>query len=321
MIPKHLVIDALESIQKKAQKMQESSLKRMRWTTLPPSPITRDLHSNATLNEKEQCPTCHSVFANLENHKCGGGTCPHCHSQYTNLRPHLDRCAVLRCKTAPTREDIEAFLKKAQRTCDWCGTVHAMAKTSFREWRGETLCLDCFRPCTATVNATWKRVHQMFIDGAREGDEGRCHRCIKRVLSKDGETLAHFQYDHVNFWDKTESLCVMIGRGDAWPLIEQEAKKCVLLCGQCHSYVTAAEQVCGFIDLKRALNRANKQSEKKKSSNDDECSDDSIVENESCKESDTKKRGRKRKAIRDEVEPVYERRIEDAVTVIRDLLK
>ena len=70
--------------------------------------------------------------------------------------------------------------------------------------------------------------------------------------SRKGE---RFHYDHLNMFDKTDSICCMVDRGDDMEDIFSELDKCQILCLSCHHIVTSIEQKCGFTRIKTSLTR------------------------------------------------------------------
>ena len=56
-------------------------------------------------------------------------------------------------------------------------------------------------------------------------------------------------------FDKEDSIYSMVHDGTALDDIYREIDKCQLLCASCHAVVTKVETQCGFIGLKRKLNR------------------------------------------------------------------
>jgi len=65
-----------------------------------------------------------------------------------------------------------------------------------------------------------------------------------------------FNFDHVNMFDKGDSICAMVHRGDTYELILDEIVKCQIICKSCHAVVTKLEHVVGFPRIKNTTTRA-----------------------------------------------------------------
>jgi hypothetical protein len=70
------------------------------------------------------------------------------------------------------------------------------------------------------------------------------------------EVKKHF--DHMNMFDKVDSIGRMAASGRSRAIIESEMRKCQVLCVECHAVVTRYEIRCGFFKEKRKLNRLRK---------------------------------------------------------------
>ena len=69
-------------------------------------------------------------------------------------------------------------------------------------------------------------------------------------------TLANrFHYDHINMFDKSDSICKLVREGTNIEDIYKEIDKCQLLCVSCHSVVTKVELMCGFTRIKRQMTK------------------------------------------------------------------
>jgi hypothetical protein len=62
-------------------------------------------------------------------------------------------------------------------------------------------------------------------------------------------------FDHINMFNKSECVGIMIDKKYHFKDIIDEINKCQLLCIQCHKKVTAHEHKCGFIAKKRLFNK------------------------------------------------------------------
>lgn len=201
------------------------------------------------------CAMCRRAFqtlANFEKHKCPSGYCDGCGLFLLHLRVHT--CAVERFARPLTEECVREFVDSCSLRCEECRKLHFVKRTSFRVWRGRDECVDCYRRHQPEMDAMWVLIRRWQIERSLV-DCARCERALVRV-AEDGDAahatvLLNHQFDHVDFWDKNNSICTMVWRGEPWQSIEEELGKCQVLCHACHSIVTAAELVCGFHSLKK----------------------------------------------------------------------
>lgn len=60
-----------------------------------------------------------------------------------------------------------------------------------------------------------------------------------------------FHFDHINMFNKDDTVGLMICRGADYQTIIEEINKCQILCISCHTMVTAMEAKLGFLKAKR----------------------------------------------------------------------
>lgn len=204
--------------------------------------------------KKELCPDCNKEFISLTKHtECMAGNCKHCGLFLRNIINH--RCPIVKYHQELKPNDVLEFLNRNKCVCDQCHVCHPLSRNSFRQWKDENLCVDCFRKrdLHEHINDMWLCVRQWQM----KKKYTKCEMCHLKVLSLKNKTTpvvkAQYEFDHTNFWDKEHSISTMIKKGHEWSNIELELKKCRVLCLQCHSWVTAAEYLSGYIDLKRSI--------------------------------------------------------------------
>ena len=78
----------------------------------------------------------------------------------------------------------------------------------------------------------------------------QCCGCCKSPRKNRTE---RYHYDHLSMFDKSDSICSMIMRGDDIQLIYEEEAKCTLICIQCHDIITKIEHLYVFTRAKTAL--------------------------------------------------------------------
>jgi len=113
-----------------------------------------------------------------------------------------------------------------------------------RIWRGQEMCDTCWFTYAEERDATWTLVKQY-----------RPMICVicNAIQKNIGE---RFHYDHVNMFDKKDSICTMVNEGIPIEDIYAEIDKCQILCLSCHHIVTDIENKLGFTRIKQHLTRS-----------------------------------------------------------------
>lgn len=77
----------------------------------------------------------------------------------------------------------------------------------------------------------------------------------KNPCSFCGANDRRMHFDHINMFEKRDSISTMIYTGCSKEEIIAEINKCQLLCIQCHNKVTFMERKYGFMKQKRRFNK------------------------------------------------------------------
>ena len=93
------------------------------------------------------------------------------------------------------------------------------------------------------ISLLWKKL-QNYCDI-------KCCICYKEKKSK-GE---RFNYDHLNMFDKNDSICYMVNCGRCIDDIYMEIDLCHILCVPCHHIITEIENKMGFTRIKTNLTK------------------------------------------------------------------
>ena len=118
-------------------------------------------------------------------------------------------------------------------------------------WQDLEYCDEChYELYNELINQRWKYIREYSI----ENNKASCNICYKKATF-DNLIHSRFHYDHIDMFDKTDSICKMIRIGIAMDDIYQEINKCQLLCVSCHTVVTKVEILCGFNRVKRQINK------------------------------------------------------------------
>jgi len=106
---------------------------------------------------------------------------------------------------------VKALIESLRRECDEC---RSSVFYTPREWSGTHLCDECYQSHWSKRQRLWDQV-----------PTGPCVFCGKRY--------PQMQLDHLNMFDKGDSICSMISRGDPIEAILEEASKCQVRSFHC----------------------------------------------------------------------------------------
>lgn len=124
-----------------------------------------------------------------------------------------------------------------------CKCIYDININTNHIWKGNTLCDNCWAGYVEERNALWDNVHSY--------KKIQCTVC-SLVKTKEGE---RFHYDHINMFDKCNSICTMVNEGNMIDDIYKEIDKCQILCLSCHHIVTDIEHKLAFSRIKQILTR------------------------------------------------------------------
>ncbi len=162
-----------------------------------------------------------------------GVSLSNCKNKYTELCP-LDK--KLKDKLSKLTDDfVDILLEK--KTCEVCNNCQYKPLNT---WKGKKECNECYQHDNE-IKELWKQVNKFCI----ENKMTHCAFCNKEKTIKTS-----FNYDHLNMFDKLESVGTLVYNGNDIEIIINEVKKCQLLCVDCHSIVTKMEQKLGFTLIK-----------------------------------------------------------------------
>jgi hypothetical protein len=128
--------------------------------------------------------------------------------------------------------------------CEQCNENKCTIQTdSFRTWKDKKICDTCFSKTATEREEMWNLISNY--------KPIQCLFCNIKKENKD----ERFHYDHINMFDKEESICTMVLEGLPIEQIYHEIDKCQILCISCHSIVTHIERALGFTQQKSVLTR------------------------------------------------------------------
>jgi len=164
-----------------------------------------------------------------------------CKNRYRSL---VDAEKELTSKLNRVRcEEIMNFLFKHQHKCEECEKVFY---SSLKEWRGKMKCEKCYSEHNKEIEELWTRITEY----SEQTENNFCKFC---GLKRDEELTFH--YDHINMFNKGDSICQMVRRGDDFERIKNEIEKCQLVCESCHHLITIMENMYGFTRVKLKITK------------------------------------------------------------------
>ena len=128
--------------------------------------------------------------------------------------------------------------------CHHCNKViYNIHINSHRLWKGNIICDSCWSDYQEERDSLWKKIQAY--------KKIQCYICSSTKI-KEGE---RYHYDHINMFDKGNSICSMVNEGNSIAEIYIEIDKCQILCLSCHHVVTDIENNLGFTRIKQILTR------------------------------------------------------------------
>jgi len=123
-----------------------------------------------------------------------------------------------------------------------------------RQWENRQYCEECHITLyREEITARWLLVNQY----AQSTSKDKCNICETHAIYNK-EMGNRFHFDHLNMFEKADSICVMVQIGRSMLEIYQEMDQCQVLCVSCHRLVTELERRSGFTRLKNNMTRDHK---------------------------------------------------------------
>jgi len=152
-----------------------------------------------------------------------------------------------------TDEYKEAFLEYSNdklQECKECKKqIIAFQTNTLRTWKENLICDTCW------MNPNKIKERQTLWEQTEKIYPRKC-KCCNFEAKYDGRFSGErFHFDHKNLFDKGDTICCMINRGDSQEQINNELSKCDRLCKECHDMVTHIEKKYPFGRAKSLLTR------------------------------------------------------------------
>jgi hypothetical protein len=145
-------------------------------------------------------------------------------------------------------EDIAGCMEEHKRACIRC---KRNMYSNPCVWQGNEYCDEChYSMFNDIIVERWVKVREYSV----EKGKSKCNICNK-IASFDNTIGSRFHYDHLDMFDKSDSICKMVKNGTEMDDIYKEISKCQLLCLSCHTVITKVELMCGFTRIKRQITK------------------------------------------------------------------
>jgi len=139
----------------------------------------------------------------------------------------------------------EEYIDKLIYECSLCNKKQFSAYSSRKTWKEHiNICDCCWIMFEEERNMLWNAIIEYQ----------KLHVCAICNIQKT-HNLQRFHYDHLNMFDKEDSVCCMVNRGDHIETIIKEIEKCQYVCIGCHGAVTHIENKFNFTRMKTRLTK------------------------------------------------------------------
>lgn len=138
--------------------------------------------------------------------------------------------------------DVVAYLSNIpiEKCTNCCCNLLKIKEKSSRIWKNMPYCDVCWGKFQSIRDEMWDIILK---------NHTRCDICnIERRNSHH-----RFHFDHLNMFDKHESICTMVSEGWEIEDIVKEIDRCQYICLPCHQIITDVERKLPFTKVKRGL--------------------------------------------------------------------
>jgi len=150
--------------------------------------------------------------------------------------------------------NINIYLTKINqlsKKCNECKKkILCIQTNTHRIWKGHDICDTCWSKYEDSRKLIWEKIKAYKTI--------QCEICSSIQTHINSE---RYHYDHLNMFNKGNSICSMINECINIGEIYSEIDKCQILCLSCHHIVTDIEHKLGFTRIKQTLTRKLNQSE------------------------------------------------------------
>jgi hypothetical protein len=135
-------------------------------------------------------------------------------------------------------------INQLSKKCNECKkNIVCIQTNTHRIWKGNDICDTCWSKYEDYRKLIWEKI--------RAYKTVQCEICysIQTHMSE------RYHYDHLNMFNKGNSICSMVNECVNIEEIYSEIDKCQILCLSCHHIVTDIEHKLGFTRIKQTLTR------------------------------------------------------------------
>jgi len=141
-------------------------------------------------------------------------------------------------------------INQLSKKCNECNkNIVCIQTNTHRKWKGNDICDTCWSKYEDYRKLIWEKI--------KAYKNTQCEICS----SIQTHTTERYHYDHLNMFNKCNSICSMVNECVNIEEIYSEIDKCHILCLSCHHIVTDIEHKLGFTRIKQTLTRKLNQSE------------------------------------------------------------
>jgi len=141
-------------------------------------------------------------------------------------------------------------INQLSKKCNECNkNIVSIQTNTHRIWKENDICDTCWSKYEDYRKLIWEKIKAYKTI--------QCEICC----SIQTHTSERYHYDHLNMFNKGNSICSMVNEGVNIEDIYCEIDKCHILCLSCHHIVTDIEHKLGFTRIKQTLTRKLNQSE------------------------------------------------------------
>ncbi len=149
--------------------------------------------------------------------------------------------------------DITSYFESIQEKkvlCSICNKqLFNIQENTIHIWKSNQLCDNCW--------GNYENEREIIWDNILSYKPIKCQLCNSTKNKKQ----ERYHYDHINMFDKNNSISSMVNEGINIEEIYKEIDKCQILCLTCHHIVSDIEHKLGFTRIKQSLTRKLNQNE------------------------------------------------------------
>lgn len=156
---------------------------------------------------------------------------------------HIDVC-LGKC----SKDTIISLLKSNTHECVDC---HKAFYSLPKVWLDKEYCDICYTTnFTSDILKRWETIKEY----SKSNDKDYCNICHIPV-EYNNQIGTRFHFDHINMFEKSDSICNLVRNGTHIDTIIKEIEHCQVLCVSCHCLITQLENKCGFVRMKCNITR------------------------------------------------------------------